>query len=775
MAGVGGPRDRDVAEVPAGEVPQPQSLPRRSKRPPGGRQLGARGSPIRAGVAKPPIWPSNIADATLSILLEVTNVCCAEVWHRYARGVDPSSHAQTLLEAAVGLGATFRDEQLDAILALAVDRKRLLVVERTGWGKSLVYFIATRLLRDGGAGPTVIVSPLLALMHDQLRVACDIGLEAETIHSQQGGLEEWRRIDQRLAADEVDVLLVGPERLANEHFLTQTLPSIAKGIGMLVVDEAHCISDWGHDFRPDYRRIQRIVAQLPGNVPMLATTATANDRVVADVEQQLGPDLLTIRGSLSRTGLRLQNVRLRDQAERLAWLAENLESLPGSGIVYTLTKADAKRVSRWLARRGIDAPDYHADRSPEDRADLENRLRHNDLKALAATIALGMGFDKPDLGFVVHFQRPGSVVAYYQQIGRAGRQLDSADIALLAGREDDEIADYFIGGAFPPQEALEAVLAAVEAVDEITVPALESQLNLRHGVIEQCLKVLVLEGAVGKDGGRYWRTPNAWHPDEQRVAGVTAQRKHELERMREYVGIGDCLMQFLARELDDHAAGLCGCCANCAGAFLPVTADPDLVREATIFLRRAYRPIHPRARWPAGQTTRRGNIPPGSRLLEGRALSVYGDAGWGRLVRVGKYRDEDFDARLLDAMVDMIRTSWQPDPTPEWVTYIPSLRDPESVPRFAARLAEALGLPSRDALRKIKETGAQKTMQNNAQQVANVVDAFQAVEGAVLPGPVLLFDDIVNSRWSLTVCGVLLREAGSGPVMPVVLAATSDD
>jgi ATP-dependent DNA helicase RecQ len=692
----------------------------------------------------------------------------------YAHGVDPPTRAQTLLEAAVGPGATFRDDQLDAILALAVDRQRLLVVERTGWGKSVVYFIATCLLRDGGAGPTVIVSPLLALMNDQLRVARDIGLEAETINSQQD-LDEWRRIDERLAADEVDLLLLGPERLANERFLSQTLPSIAEGIGMLVVDEAHCISDWGHDFRPDYRRIQRIVAQLPDNVPMLATTATANDRVVADVEQQLGPDLQTIRGSLSRKSLRLQNVRLGDQAERLAWLAENLEGLPGSGILYTLTKADAKRVSRWLAMRGIDAPDYHSDRSSEDRADLEARLRRNDLKALVATIALGMGFDKPDLGFVVHFQRPGSVVAYYQQIGRAGRQLDSADIVLLAGREDDEIADYFIGGAFPPQEALEAVLAAVDAVDEVTVPKLESQLNLRHGVIDQCLKVLGLEGAVGRDGGRYWRTANTWYADEQRVADVTAQRNHELERMREYVGTDVCLMQFLARELDDLDAEPCGRCTNCAGAFLPLTADPDLVREATIFLRRAYRPIRPRALWPSGLTTRKGRIPPDDRLLEGRALSVYGDAGWGRLVRAGKYRQEDFDSELLDAMVDMIRTSWQPDPSPEWVASIPSLRDPESVPRFAARLAEALGLPYSEALRKVKQTGAQKTMQNNAQQVVNVVDAFQAVDGAVRSGPVLLFDDIVNSRWSLTVCGVLLREAGSGPVMPVVLAATSDD
>jgi ATP-dependent DNA helicase RecQ len=687
--------------------------------------------------------------------------------------VEAQSRAKELLEQALGRGEKFRDGQLGAILALAEDRRRLLVVQRTGWGKSIVYFLATRMLRDDGAGPTIIVSPLLSLMRDQLRVAREIHLEAVTISSENPG--EWARIDERLAADEIDLLLIGPERLANERFLSVTVPSIAKGIGMVVVDEAHCISDWGHDFRPDYQRIRRIVAALPANVPLVATTATANDRVVADVAEQLGPNLEVVRGSLSRDSLRLQNVRLADQSERLAWLAENLTSLPGSGIIYTLTKADSKRVSRWLVTRGIEAPEYHADLEQDARTVLEERLRANDVKALVATIALGMGFDKPDLGFVVHFQRPSSVVAYYQQVGRAGRQLDSADIVLLAGREDDEIADYFIGGAFPPQDALDAVLTAVEAVDDTTVPALETAVNLKRSLIDQCLRVLVLDGAVAKDRGTYWRSPNAWQPDRERIDGVTRQRVDELERMREYVDTDRCLMQFLAIELDDQSAEPCGKCANCVGPFLPTATDPALVRDASVFLRRSYRPIGPRAMWPSGLATRKGRIPEEYRLLEGRALSVYGDAGWGRLVRAGKYRQDDFDSELLDAMVDMIRTSWRPDPAPTWVTSVPSLRDPETVPRFATALAEALGLPYRDALRKVAQTKPQKEMQNGAQQVANVVDSFETVDDAVLDGSVLLFDDIVNSRWSLTVCGVLLREGGAGPVLPITLATTSDD
>jgi ATP-dependent DNA helicase RecQ len=680
--------------------------------------------------------------------------------------------AQRLLERAIGPGATFRPGQLEAILDLVVDHTRLLVVERTGWGKSVVYFLATRMLRDAGAGPTIIVSPLLSLMRDQLRMAAELDIDAETINSTNP--EEWDRIEERLEADEVDLLFISPERLSNPRFQSQTIPSIAEGIGMLVVDEAHCISDWGHDFRPDYRRIRRIVARLPENVPLLATTATANDRVIEDIEEQFGPNLLIIRGALSRRSLRLQNVSLADQAERLAWLAETLEKLPGSGIIYTLTVADAKRVSDWLTQQGLDAEAYYADLDDDVKQDLEERLRANKVKVLVATIALGMGFDKPDLGFVVHFQRPSSVIAYYQQIGRAGRAVESADVVLLAGREDDDIAEFFIDGAFPPESALDAVLAAVAADETMTVPQLEVELNLKRSLIQQCLKVLEIDGAVGREGGQYFRSPNQWQPDRARVETVTATRDRELDRMREYVGTDRCLMQFLAFELDDRSAQPCGRCANCAGPFLPLTADIELVKEAAIFLRRAYRPIAPRAQWPAGLEQRHGRIPVDHRLLEGRALSVYGDAGWGQLVRAGKYRDGSYADELVDAVVEMIQTSWQPDPAPEWVTCVPSLRDPESVPRFAAELAAALGVPYRDALRKVRETEAQKGMQNGAQQVANVVDAFAPIEDAVIDAPVLLFDDIVNSRWSLTVCGVLLREAGSGPVFPVVLAKASD-
>ncbi len=671
----------------------------------------------------------------------------------------------------LGEGAAFRAGQLEAVLALVDDRSRVLVVERTGWGKSLIYFMATRLLRDGGAGPTILISPLLSLMRDQMRMADAIGVRALTINSENVHL--WNEIEGALAAADVDLLLVSPERLSNQRFRERTLGLIERGIGMFVVDEAHCISDWGHDFRPDYRRIKNLVTLLPPTVPLLATTATANDRVVADIEDQLGPDLVVIRGSLARDSLRLQAIALSDQAERLAWLAENLDRLSGSGIVYCLTIADCERVSDWLQSRGYDVAAYHSGLNGEKRRALEEALRANQVKALVATIALGMGFDKRDLGFVVHYQRPGSAVAYYQQIGRAGRAVERADVVLLAGREDDQIESFFIHGAFPPEDNLRQVLTALEAGEGLTVSELEDVVNLSRGRLQQALKVLELDEAVFRDGSRHVRSATAWTPDNERIRSVTEQRERELGRMQDYVRGESCLMEFLQRELDDPAAASCGRCAVCAGDFVSREADAALVREAVGFLRRSHRLIQPRKKWPDGGVDgRRGMIPQPLRAEEGRALAIYGDAGWGRLVSQAKYGGGRFDEELVEAVAELIEQTWRPGPAPEWVVAMPSLRT-DLVPEFAARLAARLGLPYSQALVKVKETPPQKEMENSRQQLRNVIGAFEVDQAALLPGPALLVDDVVDSRWSLTECARLLRESGSGPVYPCALADSS--
>jgi len=671
----------------------------------------------------------------------------------------------------LGPGAAFRDGQREAIEAV-LRGERTLVVQRTGWGKSLVYWLATRVLRDRGRGLTLVISPLLSLMRNQIQAAERLGLTALTINS--GNRDEWDAARGALAGGAADVLLISPERLGNEEFATEILPSIQGGIGLFVIDEAHCISDWGHDFRPDYRRLRRIIASLPPRTPLLATTATANDRVVADVIEQLGGDVVTVRGPLARTSLALQAIVLRDGAERLAWLADQVPRLPGSGIIYCLTVADTERVAAWLTLNGIPARPYHARLDTEARVALESDLLANRVKALVASTALGMGFDKPDLGFVVHYQRPGSVIAYYQQVGRAGRALESAYGVLLSGREDDEIVDYFIRTAFPPQAEMRMVPEALEGTTSASLPFLEQHLNLRRSRIARALLLLQLEGAVAMEGARYFPTVNPWQPDVERIERLTELRRAENAEMRAYVEHDGCLMEYLTRALDDPAPATCGRCAPERGGLLPVAADPGLVQRAVDFLRRSDRLIAPCRKWPLGAVPElAGWIEPPNQ--EGRALAVYGDAGWGVRVRDGKYRHRHFDDELLAACADLVSQRWRPHPAPSWVTAIPSPRHPGLVGDFARRLADALGLPFHDVLA-AKDVPEQKTMQNSAQQLRNVAGSL-AVVGDCPAEPVLLVDDIVDSGWTFTYAGWLLRHHGAGPVHPIALAtaASQDD
>ena len=574
--------------------------------------------------------------------------------------------AKSLLRHALdNPNADFRDGQWECIEPL-LHRRRMLVVQRTGWGKSMVYFLATRMLRDAGSGVTLLISPLLALMRDQIRAAERIAIRAETINSTNP--EEWEEVQQRLLNGEMDILLISPERLANDQFRENALLPVADRVGLFVVDEAHCISDWGHDFRPDYRRIVRILQALPPNIPVLATTATANDRVVKDVAAQLG-NLNIERGPLVRDSLRLQNIWLPSPAARMAWLAENLPRLPGSGIVYTLTIRDAERVAAWLRQNNIDARAYHS--RVDDRQELEDRLLGNQIKALVATVALGMGFDKPDLGFVVHFQRPGSVVHYYQQVGRAGRAVDEAYGILLSGYEDDDIIDFFIRNAFPPQAHVKQVLGALkQAENGLSVPMLQQEINLRKGDIDKTLKFLSVEtpSPVIKQGPRWYATPIDYELDRETIEQLCALRRIEQQEMRNYMESDQCLMQFLSSALDDPHPSPCNRCANCLGELLlPEAVIPDLANAAALFLKRSHRPIYPRKRWvEAGALCEYGFSGPISNELiaeEGRALSQWGDAGWGQLVRDGKYHDGRFADELIDACLQMI-DSWAPNPKP---------------------------------------------------------------------------------------------------------------
>lgn len=690
-------------------------------------------------------------------------------------------HAEALVQLRKALGsddAEFRGGQFEAISALVQRRARLLVVQRTGWGKSLVYFLATRFLRDQGAGCTLLISPLLSLMRNQIAAARNIGVRAETINSTNDA--DWARIELGLLGNEIDVLLISPERLANDDFVYRCLIPIANRIGLFVVDEAHCISDWGHDFRPDYRRIVRVLRALPRNIPVLATTATANDRVVADIAEQLGPNLEVQRGPLARASLNLQNVYLRSQAERMAWLANVIPNLPGSGIVYTLTVRDSERLAEWLRSQGINSEAYHGQIETERREELENRLLKNDVKALVATVALGMGFDKPDLGFVIHFQRPASVVYYYQQVGRAGRAVDNAYGILLNGEEDDEIAEYFIRTAFPKPQDVDQVLATMRATNgALTVPKLQERVNLSRGKIEQILKFLLVESPapVQKTETGFVLNPVLWQMPVDRIERIINLRRHEQEQMRTYMASRGCLMQFLSQTLNDPDSKPCGKCARCAGELLPEEYSEHLAQSAVEFLNRLENPIEARKQWAPGlpNPQMRGKIPVDHRAQEGRALCRWGDPGFGALVRRGKQHDHHFDDQLVDAAARLIATRWKPEPAPTWITCVPSRRHQTLVPDFVGRLAGQLGLPFVECIRKEKDTEPQKSRANSFQQAQNLVGAFAVDRDLVRPEPVLLVDDMVDSRWTFTLMAVLLRQAGSGLVYPFALANSSSE
>lgn len=675
--------------------------------------------------------------------------------------------ARDLLKKSVNEDAEFRPKQWEAINKLTNKKEQLLIVQRTGWGKSTVYFIATHALRSNGAGPTLIISPLLSLMRDQVKNAeTELGLTARTIHSHNE--DEWEDIYEEIVADECDLVLVSPERIKNKEFRNEILQKMDDGFGMLVVDEAHCISDWGHDFRPDYQRVKRIVERLPENIPVAATTATANDRVVDDITSQL-PELQPLRGDLVRESLKIQAINIGPREKRLAWLAENLPQDSRAGIVYCLTKDDVQRVTEWLSQFGFTVRQYHGDVNKERRQKREELLLENEVDALVATNALGMGFDKPDLKYVVHFQRPPNLIRYYQEIGRAGRNLDTAQAIVLSGPDDDDTAEYFIESAFPNAEDFQATLSTIKQA-ETPLSKWDVRKRTNASNIQRCIEILEVKGVIQKSDTGYTRSANEWQYEAEKFDQITQRRYDELHRMQEFMQTDRCLTLFIDNELDGQLSEPCGRCANCDGDFVPrIVNDQDLIDKAKQHYQsagidtissRVYR------HKPDGS---RHKMPEEHRLETGRSLSVYDEPGWGTAVRKGKYETGRFEQSLVNGAADLIGEEWNPSPTPTWIAAVPSMSNKGLIADFATRLAAELDIEFIDCVEKVKETKPQKNMKNSYQKCYNIQDAFQ-VNGTVPEEPVLLVDDVVASRWTLTEVGVELRKAGSGPVYPFTLA-----
>lgn len=672
-----------------------------------------------------------------------------------------------ILRESYGENAKFREGQKEAIEAV-VNGKRTLVVQKTGWGKSLVYFLATKLLKEKKRdGITLIISPLLALMNNQIDSAQRLGLNVKTINSDNN--DEWDNIISDICDNNtVDALIISPERLANADFVKDCLDKIKNRVNLFVVDEAHCISDWGHDFRPDYRRIVKILQLLPGNVPVLATTATANDRVVNDIVAQLGENLVISRGELIRESLAIQVIKLQKKEDRLAWLAENIEKMPGSGVVYCLTKADCDLVTDWLNENNIKSEKYYADISKEYKAIILDKFQKNEIKVLVATVAFGMGYDKPDIGFVIHFQRPANIVSYYQQIGRAGRGIELAYAILLCGEEDEHINQYFINSAFPTEKDMNIVVDFITDNPGKSISEIKGALNIRANRVEKTLKYLtvgddIYTEYVNRKKG-YYKSAKKWEPDLERSEGITAIRYKEMQDIDEFTKQKGCYMKYIAEKLDDVNAKVCRKCSNCRGLLFDETVGAETVQRAQQFIKSKFGVIEPRKQFPD-----KTKIESEFQFKGGIVLSNYADAGYGMAVQKGKYLDGYFSDELVDASVKIL-SEFIKNNNIEWITPVTSKRHPQLVPDFAKRLADRLGIGYFEGIKKFNAE-EQKKFENSDGQYKNANDSFEIIQ--VKKENILLVDDMVDSRWTFTVCAMKMREMGSGDIYPFALANTA--
>jgi ATP-dependent DNA helicase RecQ len=641
----------------------------------------------------------------------------------------------------------------------------VLLVQATGWGKSAVYWAATSALRANGAGMTLIVSPLLALMRDQVAAAERAGLRATTINSTNFG--EWDTVLAEVGAGDVDVLLVSPERLSNPKFASR-LPKLLEGAGMIVIDEAHCISDWGFDFRPDYQRLSQVLLRTSPDTPVLATTATANDRVTQDVATQLGADTVTLRGSLARVSLDLAVVPGLGPLERYAWVADALHSLPGSGIVYVLTVAETERLADFLVSQGFDVAAYSGRTPDEDRLRIEEQLRGNQLKAVVATSALGMGYDKPDLAFCIHVGSPSSPVAYYQQVGRAGRALDTAVAVLLPAENDPSIWDYFATSSIPNPEHATTTLAAVSEMPR-SVPSLADETGIRRGRLDALLKILAVDGAVERTRDGWIATGRPWRYDAEKYDAVVAARRAEADLMRSYARGEGCLMEYLQRSLDDPDPGPCGRCSVCTGR-LPApgtTPSPERIVAARELLRGRDVILEPRKLWPAGLANeRRGKI---AGCSEGRALAYADDPVWRDEMLVFDGPDREVEPIVAESMIALLsrwRREWAARPVA--VVPMPSRGHPSRVRSLAEHIATVGKLPLLDVF-EVSGTPVPSASSSKV-RADGLLEQLTVHPGTPIPdGPVLLVDDTYRSGWTMTVAGALLRDAGASAVLPLVV------
>ena len=680
--------------------------------------------------------------------------------------------ASTLLQQIYGQDAAFRDGQYEAIEAILTN-KRTLVVQKTGWGKSLVYFVAAKML----AGVTIIISPLLVLMDNQRDAATKMGLRCAVLNSTVKN-EARTALILDIINNQYDLIFTTPETLYKED-VQKLLPHLK--ISLFVIDECHCISDWGHDFRLEYSKLNRVIAALPANVAVLGTTATANDRVIADLTKQFNGQVYVSRGPLTRDSLHLQILRLETRAERYAWILENINKLPGSGIIYCLTHRDCQNLADFLCQNNINARAYYSDSKLDtpnadglsSNATTELMFLHDEIKVVVATIKLGMGYDKPNIGFVIHYQRPMSLIAYYQQIGRAGRA-DGMDAYcfLMVGQEDNAIANYFIENAFPTAEQESILIKALE--DEsagLKLTDLLKKCNITRKALLQTINMLQHNDMIYSENGRYYRSINPYHYPQEHYESIKKAKALEVAAVDALVNEQGCLSRFIVEQLNDINPYNCGKCANCTGHDIINNLELGTKEEIVAIqedLNTKYITIEPRKIWPfVCEFDKNTRIAEQNEL--GLALARFGESGYGAWVRADYENAPIFREELVQSLVAMVQENLR-EAQIALVTNVPSLNQTK-VDDLANRVARSLNLPYMPLLmRNPSATTRQKAMQNSPYQCANALKAFQFKFPVTIEGSLLLIDDFVDSRWTLTVCGRILRSKGANKVFPICLA-----
>lgn len=632
--------------------------------------------------------------------------------------------------------------------------ERVLLIEKTGFGKSLCFQFPAILFK----GTTVIFSPLIALMRDQVKNLNSLGISAKCINSEQTP-EENSQIISETKEGKLKILYIAPERQENSEWIEATRQM---NLSMVVVDEAHCISVWGHDFRPSFRRILNLVNLLPKGMPVLATTATATKKVEADIAQQMGGNLTIIRGNLMRENFRLFVIKVNSEDEKLIWLGKNLSKLPGSGILYTGTRVDTEIYSKWFEYLKIPSIGYNAGLDPDSRIAIENGLMKNQWKCVISTNALGMGIDKPDIRFIIHTQIPQSPVHYYQEIGRAGRDVDPADIILFYNPEDRDLPEAFIEGGRPAIPKYEKVIEAVKS-ELLGERELMRRTNLKQTQIRVIKADLVeqniiREVTIGRSK-KFEYISGAPKLNPKAFEELRALKTADLEKMIGYVETKGSRMKYLCDFLGDSDDRFFKNCDNTGLQKLKVTITPDWTEKL-----QAYRENY----FPELKVETKG-----SNLVNGVAASYYGVSNVGAAIHRSKYENGgNFPDFLLRFTLKAFRKKFDQEKF-DMILYIPPTKSGELVKNFAIKISQVLKFPISHNLRKQRQISEQKVFENSYLKADNVRDAFIYNNSTEIEDKsILLIDDIFDSGATVKEIGRYLTNSGAKKIAPLVIAKT---